>query len=53
MMHIHQTLWGIQKLRQHELYLMLSRLMDLAKAFLQAFHSASPVDRYVKRLSCP
>ena len=32
---------------------MLSGLIDLAKAFLQAFHSASFVVRYVKRLSCP
>ena len=30
---------------------MLSRLMDLAKAFLQAFHSGSLVDRKVNRLS--
>ncbi len=36
-----------------EMYLMLSGLMDLAKAFRQAFHSASFVFRYVKRLSCP
>lgn len=36
-----------------EAHLMLSGLMDLAKAFLQAFHSVSLVERYVKRLSCP
>ena len=34
-------------------HLMLSGLMDLAKAFRHAFHSASFVFRYVKRLSCP